>query len=136
VPLGGHAPDELRVLLDVPLAEQEEGRRDLLVLQDVEQSCGVFARPGVEGQCDALGLAAVDAAAGEAGALRTVLGAVVSTFAQPVSAGVRAAAASSAAAARNPVPVFFIFLVREGMRGLYIASIDAVYSDLSNFGSR
>ncbi|GAA3503882.1 hypothetical protein GCM10019016_109940 [Streptomyces prasinosporus] len=59
---------------------------------------------------------------------RTALGAVVSTRVQPLSASAAAVAASTPATARNAAPGLFIFLVREGMPGLYTAYIHAMYS--------
>lgn len=62
VPLVGHAPDQRRVAVDVLSAHEEERGGDLLLLQDVQQPRGVLARAGVEGECHALRLAAVDGA--------------------------------------------------------------------------
>src|SRR5690606_26489835 len=62
VPLVGHAPEQRRVAVDVLSAHEEERGGDLLLLQDVQQPRGVLARAGVEGECHALRLAAVDGA--------------------------------------------------------------------------
>ncbi|EGJ79175.1 putative deacetylase [Streptomyces sp. Tu6071] len=59
VALVGDLLDELRVALDVVLAEQEERRVDLLLLEDLQQLRRVLAGARVEGERDALRLAAV-----------------------------------------------------------------------------
>lgn len=79
---------------------------------------------------------ALPSAAWASAALRTELGECVSSFVQPLSARVSEAAAAKVASTRNLVPVFVVFLVSEGMRGLYAACIYAVHSAPSNNSSR